>query len=373
MYKSIILVFAALLGVSIAELIRVPLFKRPTSELMDSIRSGSKRRVRATEGSVVINDYENSQYYGVISIGTPAQNFEVIFDTGSSNLWVPNVDCSNNCGGILFKKTKYDHSKSSTYVANGTIFDITYGSGSVSGYFSQDTATAGGIAVKSMSFAEVTDAGGLGSAYKLGKFDGILGLGFDSISVQGATTWFHEAIIQNLVSQPVFAFYLGDYAPGELVFGGYDTAHYTGDITYINLLSATYWEITLSGVTIGGSSYTSATKAIVDSGTSLITGPAADIKKIADLVNATVVAGVEYIVNCNTDFPTINFNLNGNVFSLSGKEYILQSGTECILAMEGLDIDAPTGPLWILGDVFMRKYYTIFDYTNQRVGIALAK
>jgi hypothetical protein len=371
MYKAIIFVFAALLGLSLAELVRVPLKKRPTSELFSSIRAGHKRRV--VQGSVVINDYENSQYYGEISIGTPAQNFEVIFDTGSSNLWVPDVNCNANCGGsIFFKKSKYDNSKSSTYVANGTIFDIEYGSGPVNGYFSQDTVTAGGVTVTDMSFAEVTNATGLGAGYKLGKFDGILGLGFDSISVEGATTWFHKAIIQGTVSQPVFAFYLGNYADGELTFGGYDTTHFTGSVTYVNLLSATYWEVTLSGVNIDGSSYTSATKAIIDSGTSLITGPSADIKKIADLVNATVIAGVEYMVDCKATLPTIEFVVDGNSFTLSGTDYILESNGECILAMEGLDIESPIGPLWILGDVFMRKYYTIFDYTNQRVGIALA-
>lgn len=371
MHKAILLVFAALLGISFAELLRVPLKKRPTSDVISSIRAGHKRRV--VEGSVVINDYENAQYYGEISVGTPGQTFEVIFDTGSSNLWVPNVNCNSNCGGIFFHKSEYDSSKSSTYVANGTTFDIEYGSGSVSGYFSQDSVTSGGVTVTDMSFAEVTDASGLGTGYKFGKFDGILGLGFDSISVQGATTWFHKAILQGVVTEPVFAFYLGNYADGELVFGGYDTNHYTGDITYINLLSATYWEVELSGVTIDGSSYTSATKAIVDSGTSLITGPTADIKKIADLVNATVIAGIEYMVDCNAQLPTIEFNIQGNVFSLDGADYILNSNGECILAMEGLDIPSPTGPLWILGDVFMRKYYTIFDYTNQKVGIALSK
>lgn len=323
MHKSIFLVFAALLGLSIAELIRVPLKKRPTSELFSSIRAGHRRRI--VEGNVVINDYENAQYYGEISIGTPGQNFEVIFDTGSSNLWVPSVDCTSNCGGVFFHKNEYDSSKSSTYVANGTAFDIEYGSGSVKGTFLEDTVTSGGVTVTNMCLAQVTDASGLGTGYKLGKFDGILGLGFDSISVNGVTTWFHKAILEGAVSQPVFAFYLGNYADGELTFGGYDSNHYTGSITYINLLSATYWEVTLSGVTIDGSSYTSATKAIVDSGTSLITGPSADIKKIATLVNATVVGGIEYYVDCNAKLPTIEFNLDGKTFSLEGTDYILES------------------------------------------------
>ena len=69
----------------------------------------------------------------------------------------------------------------------------------------------------------------------------------------------------------------------------------------------------------------------------------------------------------------VAFARGGVEYSLSFKEYIIESGGQCILAMQGIDIPAPTGPLWILGDVFMRKYYVKFDIENARVGIALAK
>ena len=77
------------------------------------------------------------------------------------------------------------------------------------------------ITITGQKFAEVSDAGGLGVGYVMGKFDGIMGLGFDGLALGGATTVFKNAIDQSLVSQPVFAFEMGDNADGELTFGGY--------------------------------------------------------------------------------------------------------------------------------------------------------
>ena len=173
--------------------------------------------------NVIIKDYSNAQYYGEVKIGTPPQKFTVVFDTGSSNLWVPKVACQN-CGYWFIHggKSKFDKDKSSTYQADGSDFHIQYGSGDVNGYFSVDTVTlADDIVVKNQKFAEVQNAGGLGIGYIMGYFDGILGLGYEGLSLGGATTVFKNAIDQGVVNQPVFAFNLGDEKDGELTIGGY--------------------------------------------------------------------------------------------------------------------------------------------------------
>lgn len=92
----------------------------------------------------------SAQYYGPISIGTPGQNFTVIFDTGSSNLWVPSKECWLSLACWLHNY--YDKSKSQTYRANGTKFDLEYGSGAVKGYWSGENMNLGGLAVKGITF-----------------------------------------------------------------------------------------------------------------------------------------------------------------------------------------------------------------------------
>jgi len=305
--------------------------------------------------------------------GTPEQKFEVIFDTGSADLWVAGSKCDSSCG----RHAKYDSSKSSTYVANGTIFHIEYGSGPVSGYVSQDVASAGGLQVQNQIFAEVTDASGLGAAFELGKFDGIAGLAFPVLSVNKMPTLFQNIYTQGLVTQNQFAFYLGNSETdlGELTLGGTDPNHYTGSFTWVPLKAATYWEITLDAMNAAGTSYvpTGGQNAIVDSGTSILTGPASVVKALATSIGAKEIIAGEYLCTCNTrKLPNFDFVINGVTYTLTPEDYLIPDGNVCLLGIMGMDIPEPTGPLWILGDVFMRKYYTVFDVANTRVGFALA-
>jgi saccharopepsin len=312
--------------------------------------------------------------FSEISIGTPPQDFKVILDTGSSNLWVP----SQSCGSIAcYLHQKYDSSASSSYKKNGTEFEIRYGSGSLSGFVSQDDVTIGDLKIKGQDFAEATNEPGL--AFAFGRFDGILGMGFDRLSVNGIVPPFYQLINQKLIDEPVFAFYLSSESGGddsEVVFGGVDKDHYTGKITEIPLRRKAYWEVDLDSITFGDeTAELDNTGVILDTGTSLIALPS----DLAELLNKEMGAkksyNGQYTIDCSArdSLPDISFKLSGYDFSITAYDYILEVQGSCISTFMGMDFPAPVGPLAILGDAFLRKWYSIYDVGKGTVGLAKAK
>ena len=330
-----------------------------------------------TDGEMVpVHDYKNAQYYGEISLGTPEQTFEVVFDTGSSNLWVPSSQCKSWACKL---HTKYDSSKSQSYIPNGTDFNIQYGSGAVSGFVSKDTLKFGDDKVEKLEFAEITKESGM--SFLFAKFDGIFGLGWPSISVDQIEPPVWQMIRLGMI-HPLFSVYLGrtDGTDGELLLGDWDTTKFLGGISWIPLTSETYWQIGLNGIQVGSKTFKTSERAILDTGTSLLTMPTADVKDFMDLIGATQVSSFvqEYQVNCNQvdSLPTLKISLDKGTFELDGSDYILEMSSggkqTCLVGIMGLDMPDGRPPIVILGDVFLRKYYSIYDIGKQRVGLAIA-
>eukprot|EP00009_Paramoeba_aestuarina_P008029 CAMPEP_0201520764 /NCGR_PEP_ID=MMETSP0161_2-20130828/12494_1 /ASSEMBLY_ACC=CAM_ASM_000251 /TAXON_ID=180227 /ORGANISM="Neoparamoeba aestuarina, Strain SoJaBio B1-5/56/2" /LENGTH=364 /DNA_ID=CAMNT_0047919243 /DNA_START=101 /DNA_END=1195 /DNA_ORIENTATION=- len=328
-----------------------------------------------------LKDLGDSQYYGPIALGTPPQNFTVIFDTGSSNLWVPSSTCPRGDIACQTHNT-YNHTESSTYVANGEAFSIEYGTGSLTGFLSQDTLLLSDLTVVNQVFAEATAEPGI--TFVAAAFDGILGLAFESISEDSVTPVWYNIMDQGLVDENVFSFWLSKdenaKVGGELILGGVDHSKYTGEITYAAVFSETYWSIHMDDVQVNGQSINPETdnsgmvRAICDSGTSLLTGPSDSIAQINDQLGCKTNKEGECLWDSCSDVPNnlpiVTFVINGTNFDLNQKDYIIQSGQSCLSGFIGEDIDPPVGPGWILGDVFISTYYSIFDFDNKRVGFA---
>lgn len=334
----------------------------------------------------ILSNYLDTQYYGEISIGTPPQVFKVVFDTGSSNLWVPSKKCYSPACWI--HKT-YKSGSSSTYKANGTKLEIQYGSGSMEGFLSTDVVTIAGLKIVDQTFGEAVKEPGL--AFVAAKFDGLLGMGFPRISADGVVMPFDNMLSQKLISEPVFSFYLNrdpKQSPGgELIFGGIDDQHYEGHLTYTPVTREAYWQFKVDGVKLSGGTVmqtvtdvpacSGGCQAIADTGTSLIAGPSQDVEFINEKIGGIRLPGGQYMLpNCSSDtMPTIIFTINGVDFPLTPEQYVIKISMfgrdSCISGFFGMDI--PNNPLWILGDVFIGPYYTVFDYGQKRVGFAKSK
>lgn len=331
--------------------------------------------IKPGEGHPVpVDNFLNAQYFSLISIGTPPQEFKVILDTGSSNLWVPSTDCTSIA---CYLHTKYDSSASSTHHKNGSSFEIRYGSGSLSGFVSRDTVTIGDLIVERQDFAEATAEPGL--AFAFGRFDGIMGLGYDTISVNKIVPPFYNMLKQGLLDEPVFSFYLGDTGNGEddkaeALFGGVNKEHYTGEITMIPLRRKAYWEVELNAITFGdATAELDNTGVILDTGTSLIALPST----LAELLNKEIGAkkgyNGQYTIDCakRDSLPDLTFTLTGHNFTIGPHDYILEVQGSCISSFMGMDF--PGGPLAILGDAFLRKWYSVYDLGKNAVGLAKSK
>ncbi|NXN93352.1 CATE protein, partial [Rhinopomastus cyanomelas] len=323
-------------------------------------------------------NYLDMEYFGQISIGTPPQNFTVVFDTGSSNLWVPSVYCVSKA---CTQHNRFQPTQSSTYQQIGTPFSIQYGTGSLTGIIGSDQVVVEGITVNNQQFAEsITEPG---TAFLDAEFDGILGLAYPSLAVDGVTPVFDNMMAQDLVELPLFSVYMSGNPEsplgGELLFGSFDTSRFTGTLNWVPVTQQGYWQIQVDNIQVGGTVTfcASGCQAIVDTGTSLITGPTKDIKELQSYIGATSVDGV-FAVECGSldAMPDVTFTINGLPYVLSAQSYTLMeysgSAAFCTSGFQGQDIAPPAGPLWILGDVFIRKFYSVFDRGNNRVGLAPA-
>ena len=302
---------------------------------------------------------------------------------------------------------RYASQRSSTYHKEGHPFSIQYGSGSMSGFTSIDTLSIGGLLLPNVTFAEATEEPGI--AFAMTKFDGILGLGYPALSVDGSTPIFSSLYSTGDLAEPIFAFYLrrtsarsaGLSDPsddgGVLMFGGVDPQYYTDSIHYVPVVRKAYWQFDLGSISLGDTVVSQRTTAIADTGTSLLIGPKDRVKALVDLLklpaapggdgsggnnggsgNLDAGGGEQFTLPCDEvdRLPTLSFEIGGKRFELRGPEYVLEISAfgkaQCLLGISGMDVPPPAGPLWILGDVFLSKYLSVYDFGRDRVGFATA-
>lgn len=352
--------------------------KRDGSKRAATHRKRNKVVKRASSGQIGLTDYfsggQDAAYYGSIGIGSPTQTFDVIFDTGSADFFVPSANATTS-------HQKFSTADSSTIEVSSAEWDITYGTGSSSGYLARDTVTIGGLAVPKTIFALADTTATVITNLPS---DGICGLAFSTIATSGAPTVFENAISAGLISKPEFGFYLqrakdltsessGTVGGGQLCFGCTDNTKYTGSLNWVPVSARAYWEIPSDGITVNnnvvdGTSFAAA----IDTGTSLTYVPTAVAKALYAQIGGTPAGdgSGEYYVPCVSPFEAIGFSFGGVNYNVPLADIYLgyassSDKSQCILGILGQDMyDADGNQVAIIGALFLKSVYSVFSYSN---------
>lgn len=334
-----------------------------------------------------------SFYFAQVAVGTPAQNFNIILDTGSSDFWVTDADCrSSQCADVAL----YNTGASSSSVQSQTPFQIQYGSGAVRGTLYADTVALAGYTVFNTTVAGVTQ---LATGTLRSPTSGIMGMGFEQLATSGATPFWEVLAKSGTLQTQAFTFQLQRNkmasqdalsSGGVFTLGEIDGNQYQGDITYTNLPNsqrgrAGYWAIPLDNVQLNGNTIsTSGQLAAIDTGTTLIGAP----EDIADQFYSQIpnaqpvnVGGEQgyYAYPCDTNL-NVAFTFGGKTWSINSADFsggtVAQdrSGQNyCLGAIFGANLGSGA-PEWIVGDSFLKNVFSVYEYEpTPRVGFAELK
>ncbi|KAG0257488.1 hypothetical protein BG011_003937 [Mortierella polycephala] len=310
---------------------------------------------------------------------------EIDFDTGSSQFVISTKGCVH-CSG----STHYDPATSKTFRANGRPWKVTYGDQShAEGFLGHDIVTLDGIKVENQQLAMVTkESVGFDDIV-----DGIMGLAFGSLStgIVGTRTVFENMMKQNLVDRGIFSFYLGKVSlngGGEVIFGGLDMSRveHGHKITYTPVIRAKYWQINVDNiyvdgkVILGGGGIGAGKKSsdvnfegIMDTGTTLMIVPRKLAREIHRRIKGSQELASSWAVPCDLAVQNpgskIELEIEGKRFGIPFEDLVREE----TIVDEGLcysGIQTSSAKFMIIGDVFIKNNYVVFDQENKRVGIA---
>jgi hypothetical protein len=345
--------------------------------------STSALKTISLASGVSLKNFQNTVYTGPISLGTPDQTFTVVYDTGSADLWVFSAQTSNEKSS---SNQYYDRSASSTYTPEGSSWSIQYGSGTASGVIDKDNGHVGSLVLNQIRFAEGTQYSSdfTGSAAPI---SGVAGMGFSDLSNTG------QSIVDNLkasgsISARTFSFYLTPDASSGSVMTigdlGDTSSRAPNGLTTLPVISGqspTQWIVPMSTLGVGNQnsglcSRSSGCHALLDTGTSFIGLP----KDYFDAILSAIIqlrsdCGYDQsagLVACNnaqdySNLPILHFIMQGTDFYLNPQDYMLTQG---VLGFTFLDSQDSDSDFLILGDIFLKTYFSVWDMDGMTVSLA---
>ena len=360
--------------------------------------------------SINLLDFDYIGNVGKVQIGSNAATFNIIFDTGSSWFWLPDITAKE------VSHSKYNCSSSTTCLPSTTkvsINDTEWGlARDSSGYIVyEDVSFGSNFTILNQSILLVTEFDELGML-KL-DIDGYCGLGFND-TINGYSTILDTFYDQGLIQNKTFSIYVfpehrhvtkskkkqpsdnkksrilqeaqeatseiilnsKEYnATSELIFGGYETDYMLTPFVFLDIIDNSSWTIALDSAISRNQSFPSESKkAVIVTGTHNLQIPTYDydsfISILSEEYNITF-SGSLFLcedIDLNT-LPSFGFSSGGLNLSIPAEDYIEVYSPWCQLAIDYQDEMENT---WILGEAFLRNYYTYFDIDNKKIGFALA-
>ncbi|KAI7869703.1 aspartic peptidase domain-containing protein [Spinellus fusiger] len=335
-------------------------------------------RIETTKGRVnMTSAYVDIEYIGMATLGTPPQPFRVTFDTGSSDIWIPDNFCQR-CG----PHNLYNGALSSSFVLENKPWSIQYGDRSaVQGVTAVETIGLGDFTYPSqrvgLARSETT------TLTKDAYLDGIFGLGFHTISRTGLNESAVETMYRTgAIKEPIVGIWLGrtvaDHGAGEMIFGGMNSNHFEGGLRYIPITRKGYWQVKLNGLVINHQEYGIFSRdAYLDTGSTLIILPPA----LAKVLHSAIPGAVRnrqggWKIPCEhkagSNHIKISFRLGGYEFPIKVSDLVreIEADSSTKMCYSGV---TEANEILVLGDTFLKSYYTVYDYQNLRVGLAPAK
>ena len=358
----------------------------PIQRRTSTLHPAQRDRLRKRTGTVQVTlDNQETLYFANASVGTPAQDFLLHIDTGSSDLWV-NAASSQICTGQQATACQevgtYNANQSSTYKYVNSHFNVSYEDGSsAAGDYATDSITIGGLSIPGFQF---------GIGYEATTAQCVLGIGYPID--EGQVSSGHEQAYNNLpaamaqggaISANAFSLYLNDLeaSTGSILFGGVDTKKFKAPLQTLPIVSSSgvYADFIIALTDMGqngnvGSIVSNqAIPVLLDSGSSLSYLPNNIAQSIFQAFSAQWDDNESAaVVDCSLrqQTGTIDFTFSGATISVEVSELVVLASIErgvstCILGISTADNTTP-----VLGDTFLRSAYVVYDLDNNEISIA---
>lgn len=318
--------------------------------------------------SVAIDqDGTGYSYICTIHVGASGKAMQMLIDTGAANTWMMGSDCSSE---PCLAHNTFGAQDSTSLRVTDTEFNLTYGSGTVSGLIFNDTVKMADFFV-SLSFGSASVVSNEFSFYPM---DGILGLGRSTSSSVKATTFMEAIDNRNMLQKNLLGIHLqrnGDGSTdGELNFGSPNTNRYTGNVSYTSTVKGSdLWEIPIDDAAVDGVKCSFSGKtAIIDTGTSFLLLPPGDAQRIHKLIRGSQQEGEIFKLPCLASV-LVQSTISKITYNIPPKDYLgkpVSEGNLCASNIIGKDTFGPDR--WLIGDVFLKNVYTVFDFDQDKIG-----